>query len=53
MFSFCWSVGGTTDLTGRTRFDKWLRERMAKHQVTFPEENTVYDWHFNPDKNEW
>lgn len=38
MFSFLWSVGGTTDLIGRGRFDKWLRERMAKHSIAFPED---------------
>jgi dynein heavy chain, axonemal len=28
MFCFMWSIGGTTDLIGRKRFDSWLRERM-------------------------
>jgi dynein heavy chain len=53
MFCFIWSVGGTTDLIGRKIFDKWMRERMIKHNVTFPDENLVYDWHYNLEKNEW
>jgi dynein heavy chain len=53
MFCFMWSVGGTTDLNGRKRFDAWIKERMAKHNVTFPEEKQCYDWHFNLEKAEW
>jgi len=33
MFAFIWSVGGTTDLVGRKRFDAWIKERMQKHGV--------------------
>lgn len=53
MFCFTWSVGGTTDLEGRKIFDKWMRERMKKHSVTFPEERLVYDWHYDVDKSDW
>ena len=53
MFCFTWSIGGTTDLTGRKRFDSWIRERMVKHNVKFPEERQVYDWYLNQDTGEW
>jgi hypothetical protein len=38
MFCFLWSIGGTTDLVGRKRFDTWIKEKMVKHNVPFPEE---------------
>jgi dynein heavy chain len=44
MFCFTWSVGGTTDLEGRKVFDLWIKERMKKHNVPFPEERQLYDW---------
>jgi dynein heavy chain len=53
MFSFIWSVGGTTDLVGRKRFDAWMRERCTKHNVTMPAEKQVYDWHYSLEKSEW
>lgn len=53
MFCFTWSIGGTTDLTGRKRFDSWIRERMVKHNVKFPAERQVYDWYLNQDTGEW
>lgn len=53
MFAVIWSIGGTTDLIGRKRFDAWIKEKMVKHSVTFPEERQCYDWHFNLEKSEW
>jgi dynein heavy chain len=53
MFCMTWSVGGTTDLVGRKRWDAWVKERMTKHNVVFPEEKLLYDWHFNVEKSEW
>ncbi len=38
MFCFLWSIGGTTDLVGRKRFDTWIKEKMVKHNVPFPED---------------
>ena len=40
-------------MLGRERFDKWLRERITKAQVAFPEEKTIYDYNWNTDKQEW
>jgi len=53
MFCMTWSVGGTTDLVGRKRFDAWIKERMNKHSVVYPEEKLIYDWHFDTAKSEW
>jgi len=49
LFVFCliWSVGTTTTLAGREKFDKWLRERLPKAGVTdFPQDGLVYDYNW-------
>lgn len=53
MFCFTWSVGGTTDLVGRKRFDGYIREKMQKFNVTFPAEKQIYDWHLDSNTGEW
>lgn len=53
IFAFTWSIGGTTDLVGRNRFDKWIRERCVKHHIVLPETEQVYDWYFNDQNNTW
>jgi dynein heavy chain len=53
MFCFTWSVGGTTDLAGRKVFDSWMRDRMKKNSVAFPDDRLVYDWHYDVNKSEW
>jgi dynein heavy chain len=53
MFCFTWSVGGTTDLEGRKVFDLWIKERMKKHNIPFPEERQLYDWQYDCGKSEW
>jgi len=53
MFCFTWSIGGTTDLVGRKRFDAWIKERMTKFNVPYPEEKLIYDWQFNVETGEW
>ncbi|EDQ91509.1 uncharacterized protein MONBRDRAFT_15298, partial [Monosiga brevicollis MX1] len=41
-----WSVGATCDDEGRTKFDGWLRQKMAEHKVKmpFPEGLTVFEY---------
>ena len=53
IFSIIWSVGTTTTLDGKAKFDKWVRERIANLSIEFPEERSVYDYNFNADTKEW
>lgn len=53
MFCFIWAVGSTTTAAGREKFDEWIRERLSRHSVEFPEDNKVYDYHWNVDTKEW
>jgi hypothetical protein len=46
-FAAFWSIGTTTNLKGREAFDKFWREKLKKHGVTFPEEKLVYDYFFD------
>jgi dynein heavy chain len=47
VFALIWSVGTTTTLAGREKFDKWLRERLPKAGVTdFPADGLVYDYNW-------
>ena len=53
MFCFFWSIGATTTATGRERFDKWVRDRLKKHNIEFPDEGKVYDWFWNTTEKKW
>jgi len=54
VFAFTWSIGTTTTLAGREKFDKWLRERLPKVGVTdFPEAKMVYDYKYDTKTNSW
>ena len=54
LFSIIWSIGTTTNLDGRIKFDKWIRERITKDlKIEFPEERLVYDYKFNVETKEW
>uniref|UniRef100_A0A8C2YBK7 Dynein axonemal heavy chain 1 n=1 Tax=Coturnix japonica TaxID=93934 RepID=A0A8C2YBK7_COTJA len=44
IFALIWSVGATGDSQGRVNFNLWLREKMAKEKLLFPEEGLVYDY---------
>jgi len=47
IFSFIWSIGTTTTLDGRMKFDKFFREKIQKLGVEMPEENLIYDYMYN------
>ena len=51
LFFFClvWSVGATTDLEGRRKFNTKLRDMMIENNanVNFPGDGLVYDFSFN------
>jgi len=52
-FALVWSVGTTTNLAGRAKFDKWLRGRLPKIGVDFPENKLVYDYNFDRATKSW
>ena len=53
-FAIVWSIGVTTTLDGRIKFDKWSRENViAKMGLEFPADRLVYDYKFNVDTKEW
>ena len=43
VFAMIWSIGTTTTLPGREKFNLWLREKLPAIGVTLPEEGLVYD----------
>jgi len=53
LFCFIWSIGCTTTQVGRDRFDKFMREQIPKTKISFPEENSIYDWFWNTETKEW
>jgi dynein heavy chain len=53
-FALVWSIGVTTTLEGRIKFDKWIRENViAKIGLDFPADRLVYDYKFNLETKEW
>ena len=49
-----WSVGVTTTLEGRLKFDKWVRENvLSKLNFEFPEDKLVFDYKFIVDDKNW
>jgi dynein heavy chain len=53
IFATIWSIGTTTNLDGRLKFNKWFREKMAENSIEFPEERLVYDYKWNTETKEW
>eukprot|EP00912_Choanoflagellata_sp_UC4_P002384 UC4_evm1s1504 len=45
-FSLMWSVGGSVDETGRSKFSSFLRDMMKENDATlpFPPEGDIYDY---------
>ena len=52
-FTTIWSVGTTTNLSGREKFNAYMREKMKKIGVEFPEEKLVYDYQFDVVGKKW
>jgi len=53
VFAMIWSVGTTTTLEGRIKFDKFFREKISRIGIEFPEEKLVYDYKFNVESKDW
>jgi len=57
LFSLIWSVGASTDKTGRKKFDKWLREKAVEVSLDAkflpPEDLSVYEFAFDVPKKQW
>merc|ERR1712054_104810 len=55
LFALTWSIGATSTLDGRFRFDAWLRSTMMTHgvKVKFPEGGLVYDYCLDTKTGQW
>lgn len=54
VFALVWSIGCTTNLDGREKFDKRVRELMGRdHKFKFPGEGLVYDYCFDKSERSW
>lgn len=53
MFALFWSIGTTTTLDGRIKFNTWIREKMTAAGIEFPEDKMVYDYKWNHETKEW
>ena len=52
IFSMIWSIGVTTTVSGREKFNTKFRQ-MIPDKLGFPAEGTVYDYLFDKNKKEW
>lgn len=49
-----WSLGCTTDLNGREKFNNFFKELTLKKKLkVIPEENSIYDYEFKEKEKEW
>jgi dynein heavy chain len=53
VFALIWSLGTTTDLPGRAKFDHWLRGRLPDASVEIPDAGLVYDYFFDRKTKAW
>lgn len=54
VFSFIWSIGTTTDMGGRQKFDLYIRKLATQCGVNnMPEEGLVYDYNFDLKTKQW
>lgn len=54
IFTIVWSVGCTTNLEGRAKFNNKIKEIMGKdNKFKFPNVGTCYDYKFVLEKKEW
>lgn len=52
VFALIWSIGCTTDLAGREKFDQKLRTILS-NKVLMPDTGLVYDYCWETEKKEW
>ena len=53
-WALVWSIGCTTNLEGRNKFNIFLRELDTKKLLKiFPEEGTIYDYEFKEKDQVW
>jgi dynein heavy chain len=53
IFALVWSVGTTSTLAGREKFNLWLRERLPTLGVEFPAEGLVHDYIYDRQARRW
>jgi dynein heavy chain len=54
LFAAIWSIGCTTNLIGREKFDKWFRSIIPKIGCNdFPAEKLVYDYNYDVVQKKW
>ena len=54
LWGLVWSVGCTSNLEGRQKFELFLRELLSKKKVkNFPEEHSIYDIELKEKEKEW
>ena len=52
-FACTWSMGCTTDLAGREKFNSFIRPIIQKSGMPFPEDKLVYDFVWDVEEREW
>jgi len=54
VFVACWTVGATTNLDGRAKFNIKIKDIMGKdNKFKFPSAGSCYDYKFDIEKKEW
>ncbi len=53
IFALIWSIGTTTTLEGRIKFDLFIREKIKALDIEFPEDKMIYDYKFSTETKEW
>jgi len=54
IFCLCWTLGATTNLEGRAKFNIKIKDFMGKdNKFKFPSIGSVYDYKFDLEKKEW
>ncbi|KAL6609170.1 dynein heavy chain and region D6 of dynein motor-domain-containing protein [Neocallimastix sp. 'constans'] len=55
LYSLIWSVGVTSDMESRIKFDCWLKNKLSVVEVynKLPNEEMVYDYQYNFNERKW
>lgn len=54
IYALIWSIGATTDLNGRAKFNIKIKDLMGKEsKFKFPNVGSCYDYKYSVDKKEW